>query len=70
MVIVYHKDITAVGQYNENVVSLIDGTEIIALGNLDWFKENHARVEEVINKEYNKVSISVDSEDDIDMDEI
>lgn len=70
IVIVHHKDITAVGKYNENIVSLIDGTEIIALGNLDWFKENHARVEEVINKKYNKVSISADSEDDIDMDEI
>jgi mannosyltransferase OCH1-like enzyme len=70
MVIVHHKDITAVGKYNENIVSLIDGTGIIALGNIDWFQENHARVEEIINKNYNRAYTCVDNEDDIDMDKI
>ncbi len=70
MVIVHHKDITAVGKYNEDVISLIDEKEIIALGNIDWFKENHARVEEIINKNYNRAYTCVDNEDDIDMDKI
>lgn len=70
MVIVHHKDIAAIGQYNENVISAINGTGIIALGNIDWFQENHARVEGIINKNYNKVYTCVDNKDDIDMDKI
>jgi hypothetical protein len=68
IVIVHHKDITAVGKYNEDVISLIDETGVCALGDIDWFKENHNKVKETANMKYKNVYTGVDNEIDIDID--
>ena len=71
-VIVYNGDMKDVGMYNEDVVSLIDGTNSIAMGSPLWIKENWTKLEDVlknlVNKEIEKKSSEEDSsvlEDDI-----
>ncbi len=70
LVIVYHGDIKTVGKYNEDVISLIDETGVRALGDIDWFKENHNKVKETANMKNKKVYTGVDNEIDIDIDGI
>lgn len=70
LVIIYDKDIKTVGNYNEDVISLIDETGVRALGDIDWFKENHNKVKETANMKYKKVYTGVDNEIDIDIDGI
>jgi hypothetical protein len=53
------------GRYNEDVVSLIDGTNSIAMGPPVWIKENWTKLEDVlknlVNRKIEKKSSAEDS---------
>ena len=64
-VIVYNGDMKDVGRYNEDVVSLVDGVDSIAMGPPLWFKENWTRLENVlknlVDRKIGKKSLEEDS---------
>lgn len=71
-VIVYHNSINRIGKYNEDILSLVSETGIVALGSVDWFKENRARIEGILNEWIvkDKDRILLEKDDELDMDDI
>jgi hypothetical protein len=63
-VIVYNGDMQDVGMYNEDVVSLIDGTNSIAMGSPLWIKENWTKLEDVLKNLVNRKIGKKSSEED------
>jgi hypothetical protein len=67
-VIVFNNEIAAVGNYNEEVIAVINENGIVGLGSAEWIKKNESTIKDILSRGSLRDSRLGVLEDDVDED--
>ena len=68
VMIVYNGDSKSIGNYNENIIAVINETSVIGLGSADWARNNEAVIRDVLSRSPLAESRQGGIDDDLDSD--